>query len=269
MKDITGHRFGCLVVQGLEQRVKNVDYNGFTYIYKCLCDCGKVTLVRRGNLLSGHTKSCGCVRGLAHREKMREQNDLTGKVFGRLTVLGRDIENFKKFSCQCDCGKTTSVIGHDLKTGHTQSCGCLQVEVCSSVLENMKMELRAAKGLDPDKPIGSENDLQRALFRTSLQQEILQRDNYSCVWCSVKGVYLNVHHLQTWKACPERRFDPTNLVTLCQECHKKVHRYSYHKNVDHFMTILLEGYSSLEDYNLTEYYDMEKALAARMELSAK
>lgn len=269
MKDITGQRFGNLVVQGLDQSIRNVGYKGSTYIYRCLCDCGNVSLVRRGNLISGHTKSCGCMRGLAHREKMREQNDLTGRVFGRLLVLGRDVENFKKFACQCECGKITSVVGHDLKTGHTRSCGCLQVEVSSSILENMKREIRSAKGLDPEKQIGTDNDLQRALFRSSLQQEILQRDDYSCLWCSDKGVYLNVHHLQTWKACPERRFDPTNLVTLCQECHKKIHHRSYHKNVDPYMTILLEGYSNLDDYNLTEYHTMEKALAARMELSAE
>lgn len=53
--------------------------------------------------------------------------DLTGKTFGRLTVIER-AENDKRggarWLCQCECGdKTIASSGH-LKTGHTQSCGC-------------------------------------------------------------------------------------------------------------------------------------------------
>lgn len=55
--------------------------------------------------------------------------DLTGGTFGRLTVLtkagsysGGDV----LWSCRCDCGNITVVVGYDLKNGHTKSCGCLR-----------------------------------------------------------------------------------------------------------------------------------------------
>lgn len=57
-------------------------------------------------------------------------NDLTGKKFGRLTVLKRDQNKNGKiyWICQCDCGKIKSIRGTHLKSGDIQSCGCLRSE---------------------------------------------------------------------------------------------------------------------------------------------
>lgn len=56
--------------------------------------------------------------------------DLTGKTFGRLTVIERVESSNKnaKWRCLCDCGKIVNVFGIDLKSGKTQSCGCLYSE---------------------------------------------------------------------------------------------------------------------------------------------
>lgn len=61
--------------------------------------------------------------------------DLTGKIFGRLTVLKRDFEKEQQrrlsgakervyWLCKCSCGSITSVRSEQLKTGGTKSCGC-------------------------------------------------------------------------------------------------------------------------------------------------
>ena len=60
---------------------------------------------------------------------MSKRLDLTGKKFGRLTVLGIDEEKTKLkgksyWVCKCECGKTISTLGRDLVNGHTKSCGC-------------------------------------------------------------------------------------------------------------------------------------------------
>lgn len=68
--------------------------------------------------------------------KHRQVEDLTGKKFGRLTVVARAEDYWqpcgrRKISwlCQCDCGSEPVVIrGQYLKNGKTQSCGCLQRE---------------------------------------------------------------------------------------------------------------------------------------------
>lgn len=52
--------------------------------------------------------------------------DLTGKKFNHLTVLGVDHKRGKSYywKCKCDCGNETVVYGGALKNGHTKSCGC-------------------------------------------------------------------------------------------------------------------------------------------------
>ena len=60
---------------------------------------------------------------------MGQTIDLLGQRFGRLTVVeqaGKD--NNKKnllWTCVCDCGGTTVTTTAHLRSGHSQSCGCL------------------------------------------------------------------------------------------------------------------------------------------------
>lgn len=55
--------------------------------------------------------------------------DLTGMKFGRLTVLGvsHRVEKTKKiyWNAICDCGTPVATCGGRMKSGMTQSCGCL------------------------------------------------------------------------------------------------------------------------------------------------
>lgn len=57
--------------------------------------------------------------------------DITGQKFGRLLVKKvhhKDKRHKVFWECLCDCGNTIVVSGSHLKTGHTQSCGCIQKE---------------------------------------------------------------------------------------------------------------------------------------------
>jgi hypothetical protein len=57
--------------------------------------------------------------------------DITGKTFGRLTVVSR-VENSPegkaKWRCLCTCGKSTVSVGGNLRLGKSRSCGCLRTE---------------------------------------------------------------------------------------------------------------------------------------------
>lgn len=54
---------------------------------------------------------------------MSKPIDLTGRRFGRLTVM-RFVGN-RSWECSCACGQTTIVRGYNLCNGHTASCGCV------------------------------------------------------------------------------------------------------------------------------------------------
>lgn len=57
--------------------------------------------------------------------------DLTGKTFGRLTVVkrvGTDNQRNPIWLCKCECGNEKIIRGNNLKSGNTKSCGCLARE---------------------------------------------------------------------------------------------------------------------------------------------
>lgn len=66
---------------------------------------------------------------------MSNIENLTGMVFGRLTVIERaddhicpSGQHIRQWKCRCSCGNTTIVSSRNLKTGNTASCGCKSTE---------------------------------------------------------------------------------------------------------------------------------------------
>lgn len=82
------------------------------------------------------------------------RNDLTGKKFGRLTVIRffgyRDCNHFKRprreqlWECKCDCGKVKNIIGRAMSHGKTVSCGCYHSEVSTKIIERFRLPLGVA-----------------------------------------------------------------------------------------------------------------------------
>lgn len=54
--DLTGQRFGRLTV------IERAGQHKGRSLWKCKCDCSKITVVSVSQLLRGRTKSCGCLR---------------------------------------------------------------------------------------------------------------------------------------------------------------------------------------------------------------
>lgn len=71
-KDISGQRFGMLVAQKpiITRTLKRTRIK-----WECKCDCGNTTVVTGSNLISGHTKSCGCLNS-----KMTSERNKTLKL---------------------------------------------------------------------------------------------------------------------------------------------------------------------------------------------
>ena len=125
--DLTGQKFGRLLV--IERGPDYLSGGRKRFKWKCLCDCGNVYYTRGDALKSGATQSCGCLNKELSAEKGKARTiDLTGKTFGYLTVLeraGSDQRREALWLCQCKCGSPPiKVLGSNLRTGHTASCGC-------------------------------------------------------------------------------------------------------------------------------------------------
>lgn len=64
MNDIVGMKFNKLKVLEYNKHwyERTVAGDKTRHSYLCQCDCGNVVVVRRQCLVSGYTKSCGCLK---------------------------------------------------------------------------------------------------------------------------------------------------------------------------------------------------------------
>ena len=113
-KDITGKRFNHLVAMNLDH------YEHGRAYWKFMCDCGNEVIYELRQVTVQHKQSCGC--------ELLE--DLTGKRYGKLTVLEYAYSKNKKryWKCKCDCGSIVYDSTNALNSGNSTSCGCNQKE---------------------------------------------------------------------------------------------------------------------------------------------
>jgi hypothetical protein len=76
-RDLTGETFGRLTVIRQYTRIA-VDEKRTESIWLCQCECGAEHIVRMKNLVSGGTRSCGCLAASIRRLSKAQK---TGKRF--------------------------------------------------------------------------------------------------------------------------------------------------------------------------------------------
>lgn len=162
--DLSGKTFGQLyVIERADDWIGPNGHRQICW--KCRCNaCGKETVVKGTGLRAGYNKSCGCLQyGDSETKKMWDEycelkaknfvpqppqkgrvgrpagfkggntqfQDLSGRDFGFWHVIER--AETKKYArgqviywkCRCQCGTIKSVPGRDLRSGGSQSCGCM------------------------------------------------------------------------------------------------------------------------------------------------
>ena len=225
IKDLSGKRFGRLVVVGVDEKKQ---CKGKATVWICSCDCGGETSVDASNLCSGGTRSCGCLKSELSSEKAHKMVDMTtidmvGEVFGRWTVVSQaqnpnpDVRRGAFWRCKCSCGGEKVVRGDMLRSGQSQSCGCLHAEIVAKQCGPMH------PSWNPD--ISDEERIKGRHYPEYYEwrRSVFKRDNYVCQKCGGRGRRLNSHHIESYDINEELRTVLENGVTLCRDCHKKFH----------------------------------------------
>jgi len=55
------------------------------------------------------------------------------------------------------------------------------------------------------------------------RKAVKERDNYTCQMCGANDKMTVAHHKQPFALFPELRYDVSNGITLCYDCHEKLH----------------------------------------------
>lgn len=89
------------------------------WLFKCIC--GNEKIVAAGSVVSGGSKSCGCLR----TEMLATVK--AGDKFNRLTA-GRMAEKGGYWHFKCTCGNDHVAKLYEVRAGQIKSCGCLRGE---------------------------------------------------------------------------------------------------------------------------------------------
>lgn len=101
----------------------------------------------------------------------------------------------------------------------------------------------------------TEQDRQEQRYFPKLGQwrdNVLNRDNCTCQCCGKKGIVhnsivkeqLHAHHINSFKENKELRIDITNGITLCLQCHMKLHSKYGKKTSNKELTLFLMEYKN-------------------------
>ncbi len=138
--------------------------------------------------------------------------DLTGKRFGRLTVIKRADYNKNNrivWICKCDCGEIIDKIGSYLKNGETQSCGCYKKD---TELKNLREEYDNKRVNGIVKPLFKEKEPRKdsttgfrgvSKYYTRKSKEVRYR-----AWITIKGK----RHYKSGFLTPEDAYYKGRLV---------------------------------------------------------
>lgn len=95
VKDISGERFGKLIVKGFAF----IGQNNHRSYWLCQCDCGNSSIVSQSELKNGKTKSCGCLVKQNGQRKHMQYKSRIYKIYSRMkrvcyNVNSKDYNNY-------------------------------------------------------------------------------------------------------------------------------------------------------------------------------
>jgi len=183
-------------------------------------------------------------------ERGNRFKDLTGKVFGRLTVIKMShVERTNsgrarvKWACRCICGGETITVGQKLSSGHTGSCGCANIEQARS-LKILPVGVAAE-----DKVIykyKKDAKKKNRIFSLTDEQfiELTQGNCYYC-GCSPSNmanggkktgvfIYNGIDRLDS-----SMGYETFNCVPCCVRCNRMKNKYSESDFLSHVMQIVI------------------------------
>jgi 5-methylcytosine-specific restriction endonuclease McrA len=230
-----------LIKMGIDIECISESYDSATGMLEFKCKCERKFKRIWSGILRG-TYYCGFCLGKVSWNKELISEFVSNNSECEVIDIQED-GNLSELSLRCECGEEFFTNFGQFKNSNKRQCNTCGYKKYSG--ENHHL-------YNPNKTDEERFKDRYQLYGKSmaaLRKEIFKRDNYTCKCCSKYGGDLNAHHLDGWHWATDKRLDPNNLVTLCEDCHKKFHhRYtSFNNTKEQF-----EQFLSLKEYLLID-----------------
>ena len=170
-------------------------------------------------------------RNIAYYEKLGYEipryYDVTGnkyKVKRGTTIFVNvsDLPQNSMWKVKIECDNCHSIINQPFESynKYKKENGLYYCGTCSRKLFNSKENHPRWNS----NKTNEERALRRNYFEyENFRMQVLKRDNYTCQCCNHQSTNLEVHHLDGYDWCKEKRTIVTNGITLCKNCHDNFH----------------------------------------------
>lgn len=157
------------------------------------------------------------------QSQITRRDDITGEIFGELTALYIDekksnIEKHVFWKCKCSCGNECSVSVGNLKYGKTTTCGNRAIHY--SGRNNGNWKGGKTSDLQIERCSSKYNEWRNNVYKNNL---------YTCQCCGrSKNINKNAHHINNFLDNEDLRYDLSNGMLLCDQCHAFIYPTSFH-----------------------------------------
>lgn len=124
-----------------------------------------------------------------------------------------------KKTCGIECGRKLSVIALNGISNEIRKAAAVK----RSSSEKWKRYVISITGENNKRFKGTKRNRNENYLLKAWRKNVFMRDFYTCQHCQQKSGKLEAHHIKEWAKHPDLRYDISNGITLCYDCHNKVH----------------------------------------------
>ena len=165
------------------------------------------------------------MRSKAHDTRAKYCSDACRQAAWKSKNVGKDAPNYRNGQRIKDKQKICEICGkaYLIDEAHEKNSHCCG-ENCMRRWRSLHFRNENASNWKGGISGERERDMQRLEYVT-WRKTVFERDHYTCQLCGDShGGNLQAHHICSYKDYPTLRYTVENGITLCEKCHRKVHK---------------------------------------------